>query len=133
MPHNFSSKCDILLLFQSPKNCGPMDLTVCEEPILSPVISSVCYLLGSSVQRVRMDWTIPPIGEKELWTRGCEVYMSEGCNVEDSSGIWDEFEEPIPRFFEVLTPVCVQSNSRLGAFFGFNEGCHGCDLLGLLL
>ena len=87
VPHDFSCECDILLLFQSPKNCGPVKLTICKEPSLPPIISSVHYLFGPSVQRERIDWAILSIGEEELWARSSEIHIGKGHNMEGSGGV----------------------------------------------
>ena len=102
---DFGGQCDVILLLYSPVYCRCVKLSVVKEEILSPVIGSMRGLLGSGVERTRVDWAVLPIRHEKLGAGNHKVNVDKWSDVELPSWVGDELKEPIPRVFKVAEPL----------------------------
>ena len=102
---DFGGQCDIVLLLYSPVYGGCVELLTMKEEVLLAVIGSVRSLLGSSVERMRVDWAVPSVHHKELRVGSHEVDMDKRGNVKLSGWVRNELEESISRVFKVVEPL----------------------------
>ena len=82
-----------------------MKLSAMEEEILLAVVGSMGSLLWSGVERSRVDWAVPPVCHEKLGARNHKVDADKWGNMELSSRVGNELEEPIPRVFKVAEPL----------------------------